>query len=149
MGVKRSGSAAQALAELRKKLGNGDVLRVGFLENARYPDGQYVADVAYQNEFGRPDHNQPPRPFFRIAIRKGKANWAHNFGVALKATDYNLKASFALVGEDMVGTIVHSINALTSPPLAPSTIARKGFDKPLINTAHMTRSVAYDVQVKP
>lgn len=148
MGVKRSGSAKAALADLRKKLGEGELLRVGFLENARYPDGQYVAQVASDNEFGRPDRNQPPRPFFRIAIRKGKANWGYNLGVALKLTDCNLKAAFSLVGEDIVGTIQHSINALTSPPLAESTIARKGFDKPLIETSHMIRSVAYDVQVK-
>lgn len=158
MGVKRIGSAATALRQLRGKLGRGDLLRVGFLEKARYPTtGLYVATVAAWNEYGVPERKQPPRSFFRIAIEKSSGNWGYNLGVALKATSFNLSASFRLVGEQMQADVKASIIALWSPPLAKATIlarargARHGaidsptIGKPLIHTGYMLSSVDYDV----
>ncbi|MDN5158227.1 hypothetical protein LVK59_28730, partial [Escherichia coli] len=43
--------------------------------------------------------------------------------------------------------IKESIRAFESPPLSPITIARKGFDKPLIDTGDMQKSVSYEVSV--
>lgn len=159
MGVKRTGSVKIALRNLRGKLGRGELLRVGFLEKSRYPgSGLFVATVAAWNEYGVPERKQPPRPFFRIAIEKGSANWGYNFGVALKATDYNLTAAFNLVATDIEDTVRASIQALWSPPLAKSTIlarargARYGaidsptIGKPLIHTGFMLGSVGHDVQ---
>lgn len=37
------------------RLGEGILLRVGFLENATYPSGEYVATIAASNEFGDPE----------------------------------------------------------------------------------------------
>lgn len=158
MGVSRTGSTAKYLTDLRQRLGRGEVLRAGFLENAMpYPDGTPVATVAAANEYGDPAMNRPPRPFFRIAIAKGQANWVHNFGEALRQGN-DLATAFQLVGEDMRDTIQGSILALTEPGLAQATIlarargAKHGeitsptIGKPLIATGHMLRSVAYDVQ---
>lgn len=47
------GAGLQAkLAEIAKKLGDGGTLRAGFLENATYPDGTNVAEVAAVQEYG-------------------------------------------------------------------------------------------------
>ncbi|WP_281083908.1 hypothetical protein [Klebsiella quasivariicola] len=50
------------LQEIAKKLGKGDLLKVGFLEGATYPDGTPVALVAATQEFGGeievPEHEQ-------------------------------------------------------------------------------------------
>ncbi len=158
MAVKRTGSVKVALNGIRRKLGRGEVLRVGFLEKSRYPNGQYVATVAAWNEYGVPQRKQPPRPFFRIAIEKGSANWGHNFGVALKASDFNLSTAFGLVGASIAGDVQASIRALWSPPLAKATIlarargAKHGaidsptIGKPLIHTGFMLHSVDFDVQ---
>jgi hypothetical protein len=51
----------------------------------------------------------------------------------------------ALMGEDIQGALIQSINDFTSPPLAQSTIDRKGFDKPLIDEAIMVNSTGYRV----
>ncbi|KAG1305014.1 hypothetical protein G6F62_015645 [Rhizopus arrhizus] len=72
----KGGDALMArLKEIADKAGQGGTLRVGFLENAKYPDGTPVAMVAAINEFGRPDHNQPPRPFFRRMIEEKHKGW--------------------------------------------------------------------------
>jgi hypothetical protein len=51
-----------------------------------------------------------------------------------------------MLGEDIEGALKKSINDLTSPPLAESTIAAKGFAKPLIDTSHMVNSTGYEVE---
>jgi len=43
------------------------------------------------------------------------------------------------------GELAESISELVSPPLAPYTIQKKGFDKPLIDTAHMFQSITHEV----
>lgn len=40
------------LLEIAKRLGKGDLLKVGFLEGATYPDGTPVAQIAAVQEFG-------------------------------------------------------------------------------------------------
>ncbi|EOX4654200.1 hypothetical protein ACEV6X_25855, partial [Escherichia coli] len=50
-----------------------------------------------------------------------------------------------ILGTTIVNDIKESIRAFESPPLSPITIARKGFDKPLIDTGDMQKSVSYEV----
>jgi hypothetical protein len=120
-------------------------LKVGFLEGATYPDGTSVPFVAAMNEFGVPSHGQPPRPFFRRAIQANKDKWGKAAAMILKATNGDVPKTLALLGEGIKGDIVQSINDLVAPPLAQSTIDRKGFDKPLIEHAIMINSVGVEV----
>lgn len=132
------------LAEIAARLGAGKILRAGFLEGATYPDGEPVATIAAANEFGRPENNQPPRPFFRNAIAGNRERWTKGFGVLLQQ-GRTVEQALALTGEVIRGDIQSSIRKLTDPPLAAYTVAKKGFDKPLIFTGHMLRSVDYEI----
>ncbi|WP_165430942.1 hypothetical protein [Atlantibacter hermannii] len=134
------------LAEMAERLGEGKVLRVGFLENATYPDGQQVAMVAAANEFGNPANNQPPRPFFRNMIADNKDNWPDDIGRIAQATGFDGEQTLGLMGEHIKGQLQQSIRELMEPPLSPVTIEKKGFDKPLIDTGHMLNSVDYDIR---
>jgi hypothetical protein len=49
------------------------------------------------------------------------------------------------LGQEIAGRVRESINTLMEPPLAQSTIDRKGFDKPLIETSLMVKSVEHEV----
>ncbi len=139
------------LARIAAKLGKGGVVNVGFLEGATYPGdpenpkqaGMPVAQVAFFNEFGT--SRAPPRPFFRGMIAAKSPRWGDAMAKIAKATNYDSDATLALMGTRIKDQLVHSINELREPALAPSTIARKGFDKPLIETAHMLRSVDFQV----
>src|SRR5690348_14910432 len=75
------------LAGLAEKLGDGKVLRVGFLEGETYPDGTNVAQVAFWNEYGTV--KSPPRPFFRQMIAAKSPGWGAALAKNLTATDYN------------------------------------------------------------
>ncbi len=138
----------QRLAEIAAKLKEAGSVNIGFLEGATYPDGKGVPFVAAMNEFGVPSHGQPPRPFFRGMIKEKSPDWGDGVAKALKAHDYHTQEALQVVGEGIAGQLRDSITKLDSPALAPSTIARKGSSKPLIDTGHMLNSVDYEVLSK-
>lgn len=140
------GEMERKLKEMMDKLGDGTLLRVGFLENATYPDGEYVATIAAANEFGNPGNNQPPRPFFRNMIAANSPAWPLEVGKVIKAVDFDGGKALQLMGERIQGQLQGSIRELVEPPLSPYTIKKKGFDKPLIDTSHMLKSVGFDVK---
>jgi hypothetical protein len=145
-----------AIKDLSAKMAGGSSeVRIGFLENASYPDGKKVAFVAAMNEYG---HNivrngkvigwSPARPFFRNMIAAKKGEWPSAMGTQLKANNYDVAKTLDVVGTAVAGQLRQSIVDTNSPPNAPSTIARKGFDKPLVDTGHMLNSVDYEIADK-
>ena len=140
-----------ALKSIEDKIVNAGVLRVGFLEGARYPAKKkggalHVAQVAFWNEFGTT--RIPSRPFFRSTIQKQSPTWGDRLGKAVKATNYDGQKALALLGQSMRDDVESSIAQWAAPGNAPSTIARKGFDKPLVDTGTMQRAVDYEVKPK-
>lgn len=139
----------RALDEIAQKVSNAAVVQVGFLENARYPDGTSVAMVAAIQEYGAPSRNIPPRPFFRNMIAAESAHWPADVAKLLKAHDFDAAAALGDMGQEISAELQLSINEFTSPGNAPSTIERKGFDHPLIDTGLMRDSVNYRVKENP
>jgi len=121
------------------------VVESGFLADKTYPTGEKVALIAALNEWGAPSHGQPPRPFFRNMIAKNSPQWSDQVRKVLAATDYDVRLTLERMGFLLDRQLVESIDALTSPPLAPATIARKGFDKPLVDSGVMRNSVSHRV----
>jgi len=152
--LKGSPALMRKLDEIAGKMGGGNV-EVGFIDGATYPDGTPVAAVAFWNEFGT--STIPARPFFRRMIAAESPTWAPKMAKLAKATNYDGKRVLALMGADVGGGLIQSINDLTDPPLAPSTVkarigkSKKGtynedtVGKPLIDTAHMINSIFYKV----
>ncbi|MBY6247559.1 hypothetical protein [Citrobacter werkmanii] len=131
------------LDEVEKQFSNIQ-LKVGFLEGATYNGVIPVPIVAATNEFGNPAHNQPPRPFFRNAIAEHEEEWKQQTALLIESGD-DIGEIFSTLGEIIVNDIRQSIITLDTPPLSPVTIARKGFDNPLIDTKNMLDSVSYEV----
>jgi len=134
----------QALAELGRKLGRGGEVKIGYLSNAKYPDGTSVALVGALNEWGT--SRAPPRPAIRNMIREKSSTWSASAAAILKHTNNDVPRTLQLLGEGIKGQWQQSIRDLWSPPLAQSTVDRKGFDKPLIETGHMLNSVGVEVK---
>lgn len=141
------GAALEAkLADIAEQLGDGATIRVGFLEGATYPDGTSVPLVAVANEFGDPGMNRPARPFFRRMIAAKSPEWGCDLSKVAIASGYDARAFLPLMGERIKDQLQESIREFYDPPLAQSTIDRKGFEKPLIDSGHMLSSVDYDVK---
>ena len=139
--------AARELGRIAAQIGTGDVLRVGFLESATYPTEEVlqVAQVAFWNEFGTA--TAPARPFFRTMIDKRSPKWGAVLSANLQANGYDLPKALAVLGELIKDQLTQSIVEFDTPGNAPATIARKGFDKPLIDTGTMQRQTGYEVKV--
>ncbi len=133
-----------ALRGMASKLAQPATLRAGFLEGGTYPDGTSIPFVAAINEFG--NERAPPRPFFRRMIRLGVPHWARDRAALLKFTQLDGPRALGLLGEQLKGELVQSITDQVYAPLAPSTVAAKGFDTTLLETAVMKNSV--DAEVK-
>jgi hypothetical protein len=111
-----------ALEAITRKATNKDKVRVGFLENARYPDGTPVAMVAAIQNFGAPRAGIPPRPFFSNMVQKHRPEWGKELGQALKATGFDAGKSLKQMGDLMAGELRESIVETNSPPLSPVTL---------------------------
>lgn len=139
---------SRELTRIAAKVTYGASVRVGFLENATYPTEPgkptlHVAQVAFWDEFGTA--RAPSRPFFRTTIAKQSPGWGLKLGKALKYYNLDAEKAMSALGENIKDEIVESIQKWTTPPNAPSTIRRKGFNKPLVDKAIMVRSVDYKV----
>jgi|SRR4051794_23888608 hypothetical protein len=137
--------AAAYLRRLSNQLRGNPVVKVGFLAGATYPDGTGVAMVAAVNEFGASSRGQPPRPFFRTMVQRHEAEWPGAIANLMRRHDNDVQQTLTLLGEGVAGQLRQSIVELTDPPLAASTVKRKGNDKPLIDTGHMLNSVDFEV----
>ena len=158
--MKYSKKLQKALELLAVKAKNNAVLNVGFRKGSTEPDGQPTPLVAFINEFGRTvnvihpngevggSYYQMPRPFFRRMIAHEQGHWAQDLAVLLRANDFDAVGALEELGEGIAGELQDSIQRLTSPPLAQSTIKKKGFSKPLIDTSNMWKNVTYWVEDK-
>ena len=136
---------AIALAKLAGKLARPATLRVGFLENARYPDGTPVGLIAFLQDYGAPNAGIPPRPFFRNMIAAKSPEWPDAIGKLLQEHDFDAVAALDKAGAAIAGQLRDSISTFEGVALKPATIRRKGFDKQLIETGHLLDSVDHEV----
>jgi hypothetical protein len=118
MGLKGGDKMADALGEMDMS----GTVKVGFLENATYPDGTPVATVAYLNEVGHKGRfPAPPRPFFRTTVEKEKPTWSKKISKLAEMTHYDGPRVLAMMGEDIKGALQQSIAELQSPELSETT----------------------------
>ena len=134
------------LQEISKSVTKAATLSVGFFAKDTYDDGTSVPLVAVVQEFGAPSRNIPPRPFFRNMIAEKSETWPDAVASLLEKNDYDATQTLTQTGESIVGQLQQSIFDLTDPPLKDTTIKKKGFSKPLIDTGTMWRSAGFKVE---
>ncbi len=132
---------AKVLAGIAEQM-EGSV-SVGFLAGATYPDGTPVAQVAFWNEYGTT--KIPPRPFFRTMIANESPGWGVMMAKATKHFEYSGDEVLKFMGLKISEQLQQSIVGWQTPPNAPYTIAKKGFNKPLIDSGHLQNSVDFEV----
>lgn len=148
-----------AMHVLAAKLGQPRTLRVGFLSGSTYPDGTSVALVAAIQNFGAPSRGIPPRPFFSNMVSKRSPSWPQGIATQLKATGNDVDATLNITGDVIRSQLQLEIRETNSPPLAESTLRRRGYTggpynskdpktfgaKPLIDTGHMLNSIDKEI----
>ena len=122
VGIRGGGLLEKRLRELAAKVRKQATLRVGFLENATYPDGTSVAEVAAIQNFGAPGRGIPHRPFFSNMIARESPAWGAKLGRLLEANDWDAEKALALMGEGIAGQLRQYIVDTNAPPLSQITL---------------------------
>ncbi len=148
---------ARGLERLRKRLADlGDVrLRVGVLSNDQHDPKSPIglAELAAIHEFGSPAANIPERSFIRRTFRERDLELRE---VVRKVTKGVVKGKLgARRGLDLIGAWLSAEVKKTvtagphiPPPLQPETVARKGSDRPLVDTGRLVDAVTWDVVIR-
>lgn len=136
------GNLAKRLATLARTKAE-----VGFFQGDTYDDGTPVAQVAAWNEYGSRFH--PQRPFMQETL-ENKTNLHAIIKVmkqAARASILNQGGARSLM--QLLGKIVAEEIKITIANYpghnSPSTIDRKGFDRPLFDTGKMLESVRFRI----
>jgi hypothetical protein len=115
-------------------------VRVGILGN----EDSELATYVRANEFGT--SRIPERSYLRAAMVKPSAiKRIVQAGSALTQPGADTKTVLEVVGVVAVGEVQEQIRRGDYVPNAPSTIARKGSAKPLIDTGRLIQSIGYEV----
>jgi len=89
----------------------------------------------------------PARPFFRGMIAQHKGEWPTDLGKIIKAANYDSEVALGRLGKHVAEQLQDSIRSFDDPANAKSTVAKKGFNKPLVDSKNMLDSV--DSEVNP
>ena len=136
---------AQALDEIASKK-----IKVGFLEGETEQDGTSIADIAAWNELGTEDGRIPSRPFMRQSVENHRPEInRHILAEGNKlAAGASAKEVLSGIGDFFVRNLQKEIRNGDFVPNAPSTVAAKGSDRPLIDTGRMRQSVHFQIDEK-
>lgn len=155
VGLSSSGPGKQRVAAQLAALGKMDVL-VGIPEEKASRNAPDVnnAELMYIHTNGSPMKRIPARPVIEPAIEANRPAIVNELQQAMAAVlaEDPAQALQHLNAAGMVGRNA-SIRWFTDPrngwpPNAPSTIARKGSDQPLIDTGQLRRAITYVVTTK-
>ena len=139
-------AALKRLEELR-----GLVIEVGFQADKTAADGKTpLAEIAYYNHFGTINEAGqvliPARPFMDTLSENTDQLYQFT-GQALEALSTSREVAEA-VGSKAKSMIQDAIRNGDWEPNAPSTVKKKGSDKPLIDTGKMRQNVHVQYVIK-
>ncbi len=124
--------------------------KIGWFSNATYSNGDYIASVAIANEYGAVTKSGaiiPPRPFMKMAYDKNNKKWANTITLKLKQNNYkNVNNALEFGAIQAVSDIQSSILYGNWIANSAFTIKKKGFNKPLIDTGLMLKTVSYSIK---
>jgi hypothetical protein len=138
------------IEKLAANLMRGREVKIGFFEGGGvmgggYPGGMTATQVAILNEFGT--GTQPPRPFFRNMITEKSPEWPALLRRQLIKNEFDVELTLNQLGAHIAGQVQEAIrNYDAGPPLAESTIRKKGSDKQLMETGTMWGAVTWVVE---
>lgn len=134
MTVTERGPGIDAIKRAMRKLTRTRVL-VGIPSdkaNRKKPDANNAA-IGYRMENGEPEHNVPARPFLVPGVEKVLPKATKFMQQAAKAAldgnDAKMEERLEAAGQVCENSVRETINSNLPPPLAPSTVANRKYDR--------------------
>jgi len=142
------------LSSIKKAFGKGGFVKVGVLGDNNSRDGDVInnAELGMVQEFGSPSKNIPPRSFLRMPLEAKKdeiesVGKTQAFKTAIENGDIDLALTLiGIKGEEIVDDAFTSSGFGQWDANRPSTVAKKGSSRALIDTGELRRSITSEVQ---
>lgn len=134
----------QAVYSLIAKAG-GSRVHVGVFDGVAGGTSE-IAHIATIHEYGAPRAHIPERSYVRATVRERQPELAALMARVVRAMiarQLTEERALQLIGAWLAGAIKGRIVSGPFEPLKPQTIARKGSDKPLIDTGQLKNSVTF------
>lgn len=120
-----------------------------------YPDGTPVVDVAVWNNYGTYNEDGsvaiPARPFLDTgamsAVQETK-NMRKALIREVRNGRIDQEVAANMIGAKASAIVKRTIRDWKKPPNAPSTIAKKKVDNPLVDTGLLMKTVTWDIREK-
>lgn len=147
-----SNTAQQGLRDLAKAINSISQKNVyiGVIGNNSEHEGELNnAQLMAIHEFGTDDGHVPERAPIRKTMAKNGYSYGTMFEKAILGVLEGKSDSDIIlnrIGAQVAGDVVGEIQSGVGPELAPSTIKRKGSDRPLIDTGALVQSISYEVK---
>lgn len=131
------------VAELHKRYASAGIHEDAGIHNRDYT----VADVGAINENGGTNSlgiTVPPRPWMSdvaFSQQSSVASVMRDVAYEVVGGESDAKSGLQQIADDYAQRLVDSVVRWTSPPNAPATIEKKGFDDPLIETGRLRDSL--------
>jgi hypothetical protein len=125
----------------------GGQVRVGIMGESASKDHDGIALGKLAQVLHDGNGTIPARPFLSIAMRRPEVVAAiKRQGQRVLRAEADPATALALIGEVGRNAVLQTIVDRVPPPNAPSTIAAKGSDVPLVNEGVLKGSIAYQVE---
>ena len=132
-------------AKKARKTGVNNI-SIGYFGKKRYPNGTLVSKIAAIQQYGSPSQNIPARPFLTHANKDFQERLSIQVRNKVDRRTLVVTPEMAEeLGKVGVDSIARAITQLKRPPLAASTIRKKGHDDPLIDTGLLRDSAEYEI----
>lgn len=140
-----------SIDQLRQELARfrgGKYVTVGIHEDAPAVEGDEpltMAQLGALLNFGSTDGRIPARPWLIPGLESVTPDILEDLQTSI-ANGLPLEQALDRIGAIAAGGVQEYMTDLKTPPNAPSTIAQKGSDNPLIDDGHLRRAVTHKIQ---
>ncbi len=107
-----------------------------------------ASSYAIHHEFGAPGAGIPARPIIRPTFEENRAHYLRSMKWSMGrilSGSRKLEPELERLGRKVADDVKMKIAGMSSPANAPSTIAKKGFDDPLIDSGAMMDAVTVEI----
>lgn len=140
--------AAKKLADLRRRIESKKKVYVGLpASSGSYDTGETVVGVGAANEFGT--RRIPERSFLRVPLAASQDKIRNAFRRQMPKVlsgDLTFDQLLNQVGALGASVSQEAISAGIAPENAPSTVAKKGSSKPLVDTGRLRQAITWVVR---
>jgi uncharacterized protein YukE len=135
-----TGEHRRKVSKISKKTGKKLKSKVA----VKTPKTITIAEEAFYNCKGVPELGIPARDYQTKTVNDNQEKWKKDMKTLLKK-GANTRTAITAIAKVARDDTKNTIETFATPPNAPSTIAAKGFNKPLVHEGDLQKAQSYQI----